>query len=204
MTSDPASNIAGSLAFWKLSKRIIAIFKAEFLKHKMKKIVLILVAVLTVSWAKAQESGVSTTLAPAEADIYYRDLFRFDPESLYGPLLMPSNLTLQAFNSFKTPGIKFEMPDFNYRQPIFFQPQFSLNHPFLSAYSLNHAASYRLNDRLTITGSQFSANSIWNPVQTFDPNKMNIQGVNFQFEYKVSDKFRIGGGIQVNRNQPGI
>ncbi|WP_146161449.1 hypothetical protein [Mangrovibacterium marinum] len=69
--------------------------------------------------------------------------------------------------------------------------------PFPAAYRLNSAAAYRISDKISLMGSNFSANSVFSlhPFET-SPEKMTIQGINFQLEYKVSDKLRIGGGVQ--------
>lgn len=167
----------------------------------MLKYVLVLLVVLVVNFVRAQERADSLQISAVEADMLYRDLFIFSEQSSFGPLL-PHLLELK--------------PQFGWKSPLMVQPAdyygtvgsasfTSIHpfHPFLSNFSVNSAATYRLSDRLLLSGSSISANSIFNPVQSNHPSQMNFQGVNLYLEYKVSDKFRIGGGVSVNRNPTG-
>lgn len=102
--------------------------------------------------------------------------------------------------------IKIQVPEFSYYQRSANLPfvENFIQSPFISTYSINSIANYRISDKLSLTGSRFSASSVFG-VQLPDPTtKMNIQGVNLHLEYKISDKFRIGGGIQIYQQDNGM
>jgi len=81
----------------------------------------------------------------------------------------------------------------------------SIQNPFMSAYSLNSMAIYWLSDKLSLTGSSFSANSVFGAQPpNFSPDQMNIHGINFHLEYKISDKVRVGGGLQIYQEANGL
>lgn len=132
--------------------------------------------------------------------------------NFYQPLNMPlvfdaGELSFQKNAISDLLKLKVERPDFSiYPIRTFSFYPFGVSFtPFISAYSLNSFASYKLSDKLSLSGSNFSANSIFGvqPLHS-SPDKMNIQGVNLHLEYKVSDKFRIGGGVQIYHDANGF
>lgn len=165
----------------------------------MIRYVLVLVGLLALNVGKAQERADSIQLGGVEAEILYLELPNVSEQSGLGPLL---------------PDLFEIKPQLGWKNPLLFQPASDddntgiqgassnqiIVHPLLSNFWVNSAATYRLGRQLSLTGSSISGNSIFNPVQPLDPSKMNFQGINLHFEYKVSDKFRIGGGVSVNRN----
>jgi hypothetical protein len=103
--------------------------------------------------------------------------------------------------------LKIERPDFEFYQseinPAF--PRSYFQNPLISAYSLNSLATYKISERFSLSGSRFSANDVFG-IQRLNPSpyEMNIQGVNLQLEYQISDKFRIGGGVQIYHQSNGF
>lgn len=165
----------------------------------MLKYILAVAGLLALNSGFAQERSDSLLVGGVDSGIAFPDLFLVSSQPDYG-------LFGYVQPNFKTDfGWKGALlsPVFQYRfgvTAITSAWPTGLSNPFFSGFSVNSLAHYQLNERLSLTGSSFSANSVFNPIQSFDPVKMNIQGINFYLEYKVSDKFRIGGGVQVNRN----
>jgi len=164
----------------------------------MKKLVLLVFMACCSLAVKAQADSVLLKPDPVEYEFLYRELFNFSPQSTFGPVVpaRPAfNFKLDWMNPFQT--------QTNYHFSNFYRGRLNgvqYPNPLISAYFVNSSAEYRLNDRWKLGGNSFSANSIYDPVPlNFDPSKMNIRGINFYMEYKVSDKFRIGGGVQINQ-----
>ncbi|RKD90088.1 hypothetical protein [Mangrovibacterium diazotrophicum] len=164
----------------------------------MKKLVVLIVITFYSLAAKAQADSILLKPDPVEYEFLYRELFNFSTESTFGPVVpdRPAfNFKLNWANPFET--------QTTYNFSNFYQSRFNgawYPNPFVSAYFVNSSAEYRLSERWKMGGNSFSANSIYDPVPlNFDPSKMNIRGINFYMEYKVSDKFRIGGGVQINQ-----
>ncbi|WP_163711881.1 hypothetical protein [Mangrovibacterium lignilyticum] len=170
----------------------------------MKQLLFLILLFLVGASSYAQSDSIVFETDPAEYEFLYHELFNFSANSIFGAVnseLISPKLNFAESNildlQINTP----QIIDSRLVHP--FTNAYWIN-PFISGYSLNSAAVYRLSDKFKIGGSSFSANSIFNPTPlNFDPNKMNFQGINFYMEYKVSDKFRIGGGIQINHQSSG-
>lgn len=147
--------------------------------------------------AKAQADSILLKPDPVEYEFLYKELFNFSPQSTFGPVVFERPafyFKLDWANPFE-PQTTYKYLNYKGSTDVVWYPN-----PLVSAYFENSSAEYRLNDRWKIGGSSFSARSIYDPVPLdFDPSKMNIRGVNLYMEYKVSDKFRIGGGVQINQ-----
>lgn len=66
-------------------------------------------------------------------------------------------------------------------------------------------AVYHASDKLSIGGSSFGVNSVLHPpLPAFKGSNYDYRGVSVFLEYKVSENFRIGGGVTVSGhpNQP--
>jgi hypothetical protein len=77
---------------------------------------------------------------------------------------------------------------------------FMLSGPFFTPGwgTLFNQAVYRASDKLYIGGSSFGVNSILHaPLPASKGSNYDFRGVSMFLEYKVSDNFRIGGGVTV-------
>ncbi|WP_372772487.1 hypothetical protein [Mangrovibacterium sp.] len=160
---------------------------------------LILIALFSLK-STAQADSVALEFKHAEYDFLYQELFNFDRNSTFGELdnhLKSPQLHFQTNDILKLEITSPQIVGFQSERPMGMMVQT----PFSSNYIVNSAAIYRLSDKLKVGGSSFSANSVFSSQPfSFDPSKMNFQGVNLFLEYKVSDKFRIGGGVQINQS----
>ncbi len=167
----------------------------------MKKIVSGIVFILFLSIASyGQEDSLQFQLEKPELDFLYQELFNFAPNSTFGSLQTTTE-PYQLGNLPISPLVQFNSSSsssyFIGRMPGSF-----MYNPFVADFTINSMAVYSLNDKLKVGGNSFSANSIFDPIPSqFDPSRMNIQGINFFLEYKISDKISIGGSIQVNQNK---
>lgn len=168
------------------------------MNSKLLKSAVIFIFLFAGMKVSAQERADSLHTDPTEAAVLFHDLFNFSEQPGIGSLF-PELINLNQQYGWKNPlSIQFESYSFGHQQRILWNGGFG--NPFLTNFSINSSATYKLNNKLTLTGSSYSANSIFNPRPSINPSQMNFQGVNLYLEYKVSDKFRIGGGFQVNRN----
>jgi len=167
----------------------------------MKK--LLLLSLLLASWSLSvcgQQDSVGFSPPNVHPEVYkfsYQDPLIFSPQPNFSlDLATPPTPALQLdwnnlsgqFRSYRFSGFEGIVND-----------PFQYQNPFLSAYSVNTTAIYRFNDKWTMGGSSFSGNSVFNPNKfNLDPARMPIQGMNFYMEYKVTGKFSIGGGVQIN------
>lgn len=72
--------------------------------------------------------------------------------------------------------------------------------PFLRSGSVFSAASYQLNDKFTVGGYSFGANSIFSaPMPNQRMNKFDTQGSTFFMQYKVSKNFKIETRVSVTQ-----
>ena len=151
----------------------------------------------------AQRDSVELSVAHPEYDYIYQEMFNFSENSLFGELnFSPEyspvlNLKLQQplvidfniYDSFNTITLKNSLPVFS---------------PFINSLAITNQAHYKLSDKLTIGGNSFSANSIYNPLPLNPSIKdMSIRGASMFLEYKISDKFRVGGSFSIsNQSTP--
>ncbi len=166
----------------------------------MKQFLLLILFIPLFNFCFAQEDSLTVVRqfsgageGPGTFPLAGMEMYRTPELSLY------STIPSESLN------LKIEIPSL-YQYQQLNSPANSLGtvylYPFLSSWSINSAASYRLNDRMTLSGSSFSANSAFSPNSfSLDPSKMDIQGINFELNYKVSDKVRIGAGFQIH-SQP--
>ncbi len=143
---------------------------------------------------EGQHSVEYTSIAGLPSDslaLFYEPLFFAEgPSSLANVEILEIQIPKISFYSSKT-------------YPSFYGS--FIRNPFISAYSLNSKAICRLSDKLSLTGSSFSANSVYGAQPSnFSPDQMNIHGINFHLEYKISDKVRVGGGLQIYQDANGL
>jgi len=150
---------------------------------------------------RAQSDSLKVSTVKPEFDFLYSELYNFSSNSIFGELqfnqlspglsnfkpTMPLMIDFKLYNSLKGNSLSQYFPAFS---------------PFLNEGFITNQAHYQLNDRLTLGGNSFSANSIYNPLPLNPGMKdMNIRGASIYLEYKVSDKFSIGGGVSVSNQK---
>lgn len=152
--------------------------------------------------ALAQEDSIRYQLNMPELNTQYGDHLYTTPAAPYGALIEPTG-PMQNFQRNWNAMLAQPLNGLSFTSMQLGRMPGSLTmHPFISNVSINSMAVYSLNDKLQVGGNSFSASSIFDPIHSqFDPSKMNMQGFNLFLEYKVSDKFSIGGSIQVNQHK---
>lgn len=150
----------------------------------------------------AQSDSVKFNGSQREYDFLYQELFNFDPASTFGGLVSEPSFLPQKFT-----GLTDQPPLLNFYRQI--PPGISLltSHslftpsPFINSFSIQSAASYRLTDKLLLSGNSFSGTSIFNPLPAnSDLNNMRIRGASMFLQYKISKNIHIGGGISVTND----
>jgi hypothetical protein len=153
--------------------------------------------------AHAQSDSVKLNVRQAEYDFLYKELFNFDPASTFGGLTSGPAFTLLK------PGALENQPFLlNFARQIpagttLVTNQFSLisPSPFINSFLIQNAASYRLNEKLFLSGNSFSGSSVFSPFPANpDLKNMSIRGASMFLQYKVSKNFHIGGGVSVTNH----
>ncbi|MGV8139181.1 MAG: hypothetical protein AB2L20_28640 [Mangrovibacterium sp.] len=158
------------------------------------------ILVMFLFWltVNAQSDSVKIPAVEPEYDFLYQELFNFDPASTFGGLVVGPPFLQQKFT-----GLENQPFTFNFYRKIPFgtslpTSNFSLFHPLINSFSIQTAASYRLNDKFILSGNSFSANSIYNLLPASpDLRNMNIRGASMFLQYKISKSIHIGGGVSV-------
>lgn len=164
----------------------------------MKNVFCIIVIFLSGLTVKAQSDSVKIPAAEPEYDFLYQELFNFDPASTFGGLVTDTPFLQQKFTGPENQPFILSF----YRQIppgiTLVTTNFLLFHPLANSFSVQSAASYRLNDKFTLSGNSFSANSVFNPLPASpDFKHMSIRGASMFLQYKISKSIHIGGGISV-------
>lgn len=162
------------------------------------KIIFSLIGIIFICLTVSGQSD--STKLPAirpEYDFLYQELFNFDPASTFGSVMPGLSFLQKDFKGLNNP------PTSDFSHPISLNnyssfTNFTLVHPLISSFSVQHAASYRLNNRLNLRGNSFSAGSVFN---SLPPNpgfkEMNINGASMFLQYKISKNIRIEGGVSI-------
>jgi len=152
----------------------------------------------------AQTDSAKVSTVNPEFDFIYRELFNFLPNSTFGELAIEEpSLSTFDFNWQPNPVVDFSSftshPSFSIANH-----HFTYFNPFVSSLSITNQAHYQLSDKFMFGGNSFAGNSIFNPLPANSSFKdMNIRGASMFLEYKVSDKFKIGGSFSIsNQNHP--
>ncbi len=157
------------------------------------------ILLLFLTWLTADGQSDSVKVGRPEYDFLYRELFNFDPASTFGGLTTGPAFSQQSFNLHDTPVYRLnDNRQFVPGVSLLTTPRYFLFHPLVQSFFIQHAASYRLNNNMTLSGSSFLGNSVFNPFPSAtNLNKMDLRGTSFFLDYKVSKNFHIGGGISV-------
>jgi hypothetical protein len=151
----------------------------------------------------AQSDSVKFNVSQPEYDFLYQELFNFDPASTFGGLVSDPSFLPQKFTGLN--GQPFILNFYRQIPPgtslLTSQSSLFTPSPFINSFSIQSAASYRLNDKLFLSGNSFSGNSIFNPFPAnSDLNNMSIRGTSMFLQYKISKNIHIGGGISVTNH----
>lgn len=163
------------------------------------------IALLFFTWftGHAQSDSVKLNVSVPEYDFLYKELFNFEPTSTFGGLVSVPSFTFKRPTGLENQPFVLNL----YRQipsgTTLVTNQFSLlsPSPFMNSFFVQNAATYRLNDKLFLSGNSFSGNSVFNPLPANpDLKNMSIRGASMFLQYKISKNFHIGGGVSVTNH----
>ncbi len=151
----------------------------------------------------AQQDSVELKMDNPEFDFIYNELFNFNENSVFGPIILDPP-SLQSNYTPKWKPLIFGLSKFNSLKTITISNSLPVFSPFVNSFSLNSYGEYQLGDKLKFGGNSFSANSIYNPLPINpDLNDMSIHGASMFLQYEVSKSVSIGGSISVtNQKNP--
>lgn len=162
-----------------------------------KSIVLIGLFLMNVLVVAGQPDSVKVSKVNPEYEFIYRELFNFSPNSTFGNIelaTVPHFLPNYRFH----PDIMFDVHSFLGMKSISLSNQSPYMNPFLNSFMITSQADYRLNDRFTLGGNSFAGNSIFSPLPASSLQDMSIRGASMYLQYKISEKFKIGGGFSIS------
>ncbi len=182
---------------------ILSIFVTA--NYRMKTFILSILFLISGFIVSAQSDSVRVSTINPEYDFLYKELFNFSPNSTFGSLELEIAAGLQSNLNFK-PNLVFNLDPFSSMKTLSLSNGMPFLHPFVNQLEITNQKQYQLNDKLSLGGSSFVGNSVFNPLPANPSLKdMSIYGASMFLEYKVSKKFKIGGGFSItNQNQPGI
>ena len=161
--------------------------------------IIFLLSVLVVSG----QSGLSQVkIAASERDSPYRELLKVDAYSMLGKIIMPEQHQVQF--GFQDNRLTPFYRDF-FLNPFVNKLEISGNIPFFTPFfpsiTITSFASYNLGNKVSLEGAGFSGKSVFdlNPFDT-NMNGNGSRGASMFLQYKISKKFRIGGGISIQNH----
>ena len=115
-----------------------------------------------------------------------------DPFLFHQPLLPNYTKNLGFLKSLNTPNVSYEA--------------FSINGfgllPFYSGGVVFNQSSYRMNDRLSVGGNSFGAQSIFDqPRMNSSMQNMSTKGASVFMQYKVSKNFKVETRVSISNHQ---
>jgi hypothetical protein len=170
----------------------------------MKLAIISVVFVLSGFTLFAQTDSVKVSSVNPEFDFIYRELFNFLPSSTFGELSIDQP-DLASFDFNWQPDLVIDFSSFSTNNSFTVSNhQLTYFNPFVHSLAITNQAHYQLNDKFMLGGNSFVGNSIFNPLPA-NPSlqDMSIRGASMFLQYKVSDKFKIGGSFSIsNQNHP--
>lgn len=170
----------------------------------MKSIIFSIIFFLSGFTVFAQADSAKTSTVNPEFDYVYRELFNFLPNSTFGELSIEQP-DLASFDFNWQPDLVSDFNSFSSNNRFTISNHhLTYFNPFVHSLGITNQAHYQLNDKLMLGGNSFVANSIFNPLPA-NPSlqDMGIRGASMFLQYKVSDKFKIGGSFSIsNQNHP--
>lgn len=167
----------------------------------MKSFILLICLLVSGLASFAQTDSVKVSVAKPEFDFMYQELFNFSPSSTFGALKFEKEppLLSKQFGFSKDFFINYN--PFSLSKTLTFSNQFPVFSPFINSLSITSEGDYRLNDKFTLGGNSFTGNSIFNPLP-LNPSMqdMNIHGATMFLQYKISNKFKVSGGVTISNH----
>ncbi len=170
----------------------------------MKSIIFSIIFFLSGFTVFAQADSAKTNTVNPEFDFIYRELFNFLPNSTFGELSIEQP-DLLAFDFNWQPDLVIDFSSYSSnRNFTISNHHLTYFNPFVHSLGITNQAHYQLNDKFTFGGNSFVGNSIFNPLPANSSlQDMSIRGASMFLQYKVSDKFKIGGSFSIsNQNHP--
>ncbi|MGQ7869927.1 hypothetical protein [Sunxiuqinia sp. sy24] len=169
----------------------------------MKRLIFPILFVLSGFIASAQADSAWVGTVNPEFDFLYQELFNFSPNSTFGSLAPENSTLLQSELNFQ-PDLIIDFDAFSSMKTLSISNGMPFLNPFANALSITNQAHYQLSDKLTLGGNSFVGNSIFSPLPDNPSLKdMSLRGASMFLEYRVSEKFKIGGGFSIsNQSQP--
>lgn len=156
-----------------------------------------LAAIVICLTASGQSDSVHYTVGHPEYDFLYQELFNFDPASTFGPLVPDLNfMHNKAYGLTNTLGFDASKGITRVSVPKYLSVM--PGYPLLNSFFVLNEATYRLNNKFTLSGNSFSAKSIFDPSLNQNFNTMGIKGASMFLQYKVSKNFHVGGGVSIS------
>ena len=176
----------------------------------MKRFVLLIISSCAMLFVSAQEEIVLDSIHgnPRKVDVSQLSVNR--------PVLFDDSFSLAGINSvdqslFHQP----LLPDYNKNLDLnkysnsnkIYSESFSTTGyrgimPFYTTGTIFNQAAYRLNDRFTIGGNSFGAQSIFDqPLINSSMQNMSIKGASMFMQYKVTKNFKVEARVSISNHQ---
>lgn len=137
-----------------------------------------------------------------ERDLNYRQLMSGSVNT--GSLMLPFQLPELEFNAGLSSHLSFDSSEL-FSDQLQVSP-YSAGYlglaasPFFRNETLFSSAAYRINDRVTLGGYSFGANSVFSsPLPNRGPNSFDVRGSTMFMQYKVSKNFKIETRVNVTQ-----
>ena len=175
----------------------------------MKRFILLIISSCAMLFVYAQEeivldsipkirNGVEVRQLIPEKPTVFDDSFSKEGISLFDK----STFNLPRFNNFS------KIPDFSklISQSKITSESFSIQgfgfSPFYSTGAIFNQATYRLNDRLSVGGNSFGAQSVFDqPKMNPTIQDMSMKGASMFMQFKISDKFKVETRVSISNQQ---
>jgi hypothetical protein len=170
----------------------------------MKSVIFLIFFFISGFTVFAQTDSVKVSTVNPEYDYVYRELFNFLPNSTFGELSIEQP-NLSSFDLNWQPDLVVDFSSFSSNRSFTISNHhFTYFNPFVHSLAVTNQAHYQLNDKFMLGGNSFVGNSIFNPLPANSSlQDMSIRGASMFLQYKVSDKFKIGGSFSIsNQNHP--
>ncbi len=174
----------------------------------MKRFVLMLSFSFSMLFAFAQEEVLPDSLKAFQQNIDGEQL-KFDKPLFFDDSFLDEGINFFDRSLFHQPLLPDYTKNLDLKKYLFSgitSQSYSFNsfgiHPFLNFGSVFNQASYRVNDRITIGGNSFGAQSVFDrPKMNPAIQDMSIKGASMYMQYKISDHFKVETRVSISNHQ---